>query len=55
MNIILSFLTAFIIKYFTTPAMEKVVLIILKKLVHSTESKVDDEIYQAVFEKVEEK
>lgn len=55
MNIILSFITGFIIKYFTTPAMEKVVLVILKRLVQSTESKVDDEIYQAVFEKVEEK
>lgn len=55
MNIILNFLTAFIIKYFTTPAMEKVVMIILKKLVQSTESKIDDEIYQAVFDRVEEK
>lgn len=55
MNIILSFLTGFIIKYFTISAMEKVVLIILKKLVQSTDSKVDDEVYQAVFEKVKEK
>lgn len=53
MNIILSFLTGFIVKYFSGPAIEKVVLILLKKLVETTESKIDNEIYNALFNKIE--
>lgn len=52
MNIILNFLTGFAMKFLTTSAIEKVVLILLEKLVTKTESKIDDDIYQAVFKKV---
>ncbi len=52
MNIILNFLTGFMVKYFTTTAIENVVLILLEKLVNKTESKADDDIYQAVFKKI---
>lgn len=52
MNIVLKFLTGFAMKFLTTTAIENVVLILLEKLVNKTESKVDDEIYQAVFKKI---
>lgn len=52
MNIVLNFLTGFILKYFTTAAIEKVVLILLEKLVKSTKSDVDNELYEAVFKKI---
>lgn len=54
MGFAISFITGFMIKYFTRQALEKVVLILLKKLVECTESKVDDEMYRAIFEKFEE-
>lgn len=54
MNLIISFITTFIIKYFTGPAIEKMVLILIKKLVEHTDSKVDDELYEAVFKKTKE-
>ena len=54
MNLIISFITSFIIKYFTGPAIEKMVLILIKKLVENTDSKVDDELYEAVFKKTKE-
>lgn len=53
MNIILPFITTFIIKYFTSPAIEKITLILLRKLVESTSSNIDNEIYDAIFKKVE--
>lgn len=53
MNIILGFMTAFIIKYFTSPAIEKIILILLKRLVESTSSNIDNEIYDAFFKKIE--
>lgn len=54
MNVIISFITGFIIKYFTSTAIEKIVLILLKRLVETTSSKIDDKIYNEVFEKVED-
>ena len=54
MNFAVTFITGFIIKWFTGPAIEKIVLILLKKLVEFTDSKVDDDIYKAVFEKTKE-
>ena len=54
MGFAISFITSFMIKYFTRQALEKVVLILLKKLVECTESKVDDEMYRDIFEKFEE-
>lgn len=53
MSFVLKFLTGFVLKYLTTQALEKVVLIFLKKLVDSTDSKVDNEIYDALFKKIE--
>lgn len=53
MSIVLAFVTAFIIKYFTGPAIEKIILILLKKMVESTSSSIGNEIYDAVFKKVE--
>lgn len=55
MNFIIKFITSFMLKYFTTVALEKVVIIILGALVKKTESKVDDELYNAVFKKTEQK
>ena len=50
-NIIIKFLKFFIIKYFGTVAVEKIVIILLRELVRRTDSKVDDEIFKAVFDK----
>lgn len=52
MNIVLNFLTGFILKYFTTAAIEKIVLILLKNLADNTKSKICKDMYEAVFEKV---
>lgn len=52
MNIILTFLTGFVTKFLTTAAIENVVLILLEKLVKSTKSDVDNELYEAVFKKI---
>lgn len=54
MNLVIGFITSFIIKWFTGPAIEKIVLILIKKLVEHTDSKVDDELYEAVFKKTKE-
>lgn len=53
-NIIIKFIKFFIVKYFGTAAVEKIVLILLKELVKRTDSKVDDELYEAVFGKTNE-
>lgn len=54
MNIVISFLKYFICKWFGTVAIEKIVIILLKELVKRTDSKVDDEIFKAIFEKTTE-
>ncbi len=54
MNIIIKFLKYFICKWFGTIAIEKIVIILLRELVKRTDSKVDDEIFKAIFEKTTE-
>lgn len=49
MNIVISFLKYFICKWFGTVAVEKIVIILLGELVKRTDSKVDDKIYNEVF------
>lgn len=53
-KIILKFLKFFIIKYFGTATVEKLVIIGLKELVKRTDSKVDDELFHAVFHSTKE-
>ena len=54
MNVVLKFLKYFICKWFGTIAIEKIVIILLRELVKRTDSKVDDEIFKAIFEKTTE-
>lgn len=54
MNVIIKFLKYFICKWFGTIAIEKIVIILLRELVKRTDSKVDDEIFKAIFEKTSE-
>lgn len=54
MGVVLKFLKYFICKWFGTIAIEKIVIILLKELVKRTDSKVDDEIFKAIFEKTTE-
>lgn len=49
MSIVISFLKYFICKWFGTIAVKKIVIILLGELVKRTDSKVDDELYEAVF------
>lgn len=51
---IINFIKTFILKFLTTKALEKVVIILLKDLVQRTSSKVDNELFEAVFGKIEE-
>lgn len=53
-NIVIKFLKFFIIKYFGTAAVEKIVIILLGELVKRTDSKVDDKIYHEVFHQTQE-
>lgn len=53
-NIVIKFLKFFIIKYFGTAAVEKIVIILLGELVKRTDSKVDDQIFHAVFHQTQE-
>lgn len=53
-NIIIKFLKSFILKYFGAVAIEKIVIILIRELVKSTDSKVDDELFEAVFGKMSE-
>ena len=54
MNIVISFLKYFICKWFGTIAIEKIVIILLRELVKRTDSKVDDEVFKAIFDKTAE-
>lgn len=49
MGVVLLFLKKFVVKYFTSLALEKIVVIFLRELVKRTDSKVDDELFEAVF------
>lgn len=54
MVVILKFIKYFVGKWLGTLAIEKIVIILLKELVKRTDSKVDDEIFKAIFEKTTE-
>ena len=54
MNVVIKFLKYFICKWFGTIDIEKIVIILLRELVKRTDSKVDDEIFKAIFEKTSE-
>ena len=54
MNVVIKFLKYFICKWLGTLAIEKIVIILLRELVKRTDSKVDDEIFKAIFEKTAE-
>lgn len=49
MTFVLAFLKRMILKYLTSVALEKVVIIFLGELVKRTDSKIDDKLYDAVF------
>lgn len=49
MVVILKFIKYFVGKWLGTLAIEKIVIILLKELVKRTDSKIDDEIYDAIF------
>lgn len=53
-NILIKFLKTFILKYFGAVAIEKIVIILLGELVKSTESDIDDRIYNEVFGKLKD-
>ena len=53
-KIVLKFLKFFIIKYFGTATVEKIVIIGLNELVKRTDSKIDDKIFHAVFHQTKE-
>lgn len=54
MNVVLKFLKYFVGKWLGTLAIEKIVIILLKELVKRTDSKVDDEVFKAIFDKTAE-
>ena len=53
LNMVIKFVKYFICKWFGTKVIEKLVILLLEELVKRTDSKLDDKIYQAVFEEVE--
>ena len=53
LGMVIKFVKYFICKWFATRAIEKIVILLLEELVKRTDSKLDDRIYQAVFEEVE--
>lgn len=53
-NAIIKFFKYFITKYFGTVAIEKIMLITLQELVKRTDSKIDDQIYHAIFHETQE-
>ena len=53
-SVVIKFLKFFIIKYFGTATVEKIVIIGLRELVKRTDSKVDDQIFHAVFHNTKE-
>lgn len=53
MGIVLKFFTGMICKYFTTVAIEKIIIALIKEGVKRTDSKLDDEIFEAVFGKLD--
>ena len=55
MTVVLKFIKYFVGKWLGTLAIEKIVIILLKELVKRTDSKIDDEIYDAIFKKSSER
>lgn len=53
-GVVLLFLKKFVVKYFTSVALEKIVIILLRELVKRTDSKVDDELFETVFTQTKE-
>ena len=53
LDMVIKFLKYFICKWFATRVIERIVILLLEELVKRTDSKLDDRIYQAVFEEVE--
>ena len=53
MKLVMGFIKKFICKYLGTVVIEKIIIILLEELVKRTESKVDDKIYKAIFERVQ--
>ena len=53
-SVVIKFLKFFIIKYFGTATVEKIVIIALKELVKRTDSKIDDQVFHAVFHSTQE-
>ncbi|WP_294706484.1 hypothetical protein [uncultured Fusobacterium sp.] len=53
MKLISVFIKKFICKYLKTVVIERIIIILLDELVKRTESKIDDKIYKAIFEKVD--
>lgn len=51
MTLFLAFVKRFLTKYLTTIALEKIAIIFIRELVERTDSKVDDEVYNALFNK----
>lgn len=52
LEMIIKFVKYFICKWFGTKVIEKIVILLLEELVKRTDSRLDDKIYQAVFEGV---
>ena len=53
LDMVIKFVKYFICKCFATRVIERIVILLLEELVKRTDSKLDDRIYQAVFEEVE--
>lgn len=54
MGIVLAFFKNFIIKYLSSVALEKIVIILLEALVKRTDSKIDDKIFCAIFHETQD-
>lgn len=54
MTVVLKFIKYFVGKWLGTLAIEKIVIILLRELVKRTDSKVDDEVFKAIFDKTAE-
>ena len=53
LDMVIKFVKYFICKWVATRGIERIVILLLEELVKRTDSKLDDKIYQAVFEEVE--
>ncbi len=53
MKLIVTFVKNFLCKYLGTVVIERIIIILLEELVKRSESKIDDKIYKAVFERVQ--